>query len=168
MLKPAQMYEDDLQDKFNSIVGDLRYQYFFTTPDMTVDVRSVFLNKEDCYNFVSVENGKVIGFITYDRNYSTMTADGFAIISFKPNSATFAADLRESFEELTNSRVFNRIEIWTCADNPAFKKYLKLFDKMSYYTTYVHGPLHASQRLADGNLHNFYIIELVAPELLEE
>lgn len=167
MLKPAQLYEDDLQDRFNSIIGNLKYQYFFTTPDMTVDVRKNFLSKEDSYNFVSVENGRVIGFITYDKNYSTMAADGFGIICFEPNSFTFAADLKKAFEDLINSRIFYRIELWAYEDNPAFKKYLKLFNKAnSYYTLYIHGPFHIAQRLADGYLHNSYAMELVSPEFL--
>ena len=166
MLAPAQLYVNELQERFDSIIGDLNYQYFFSTPDMALDVRKTFLNQESCFNFVSVEDDTVIGFITYNYNYSTMSATGIGVLSFEPNSLTFAADLKKVFEDLLYQKNFIRIEFLAFEENPATKKYFSLIKKIKGYESHIHGPLLFANRLADGKLHNSYIIELISSQFI--
>lgn len=81
MLKPAQLYKEELEKLFLRTWYDLKYMFYSgwtgselpTIPD----------NNYDAHHFASVDNnGNVIGYISYRISWITMSADNFGIISF--------------------------------------------------------------------------------------
>lgn len=91
MLKPAQLYKEELEKLFLRTWYDLKYMFYSgwtgselpTIPD----------NNYDAHHFASVDNnGNVIGYISYRISWITMSADNFGIISFG-NHIEFARDV---------------------------------------------------------------------------
>ena len=81
MLRPAQLYEQQLQEENTKAWYKLENIFWNGgSGDSTIELPE---NNYDSHNFVSVDkNGKVIGYISYAVDWSTMSADSFGSISF--------------------------------------------------------------------------------------
>ena len=163
MLKPAQLYADQLRTKiletwyqpediyWNGGAGD-------SIPDLPEDNSS-----KHC--FVSVDKRhRVIGYICYYVDWVAMSAESFGIISFDKGNLEFIKDLYRVIDELLTDRM-NRIS-WSCyADNPAIRGYRNFIRRhggreCGYYRQYA--------RLQDGKLHDSVMFEILAEEYRRE
>lgn len=160
MLKPAQLYEEKLQEEnvkswydpanifWNSGTGT----YTINLPDDNYG--------EHC--FVSVnKNDDVLGYISYSVDWTSMSATNFGIISFRKNSIEFAKDLYKAICDLFEVYHMNRISWNAYADNPAIRGYRNFIKKhggreCGYYRQIV--------RLQDGKLHDSVCFEILAQE----
>jgi hypothetical protein len=160
MLKPAQLYEEELRRKMVSCWHDPAYMYYSGwTGD---EVPKLPDNYYDEHNFVSVDkDDNVIGYIAYHVSWSTMSAYNFGAISFDRGNLLFGRDLFTAIDNLFNRYHMNRIQWRVIADNPVAKSYKRFIMK--------HGGVECSHlrqvaRLLDGQLHDAIEYEILAKD----
>ena len=107
MLKPAQLYREELEKLFLRTWYDPKYMFYsgctgneqLTIPD----------DNYDAHHFASVDDeGNVIGYISYRINWVSMSTHDFGIISFG-NHVEFAKDVYKAFCDLFEKHNMNRI-----------------------------------------------------------
>lgn len=160
MLKPAQLYEDELKKKMISCWHDPKYKYYSGwTGDVVPKLPD---NYYDEHNFVSVDrDNNVIGYISYHVCWSTMSASNFGAISFDLGNPVFGKDLYTAIDNLFNSYHMNRIQWRVISDNPVIKNYRRFAAR--------HGGVECSHlrrvaKLADGMLHDAIEFEILAED----
>lgn len=162
MLKPAQLYKEELEAKIieswykpeNIYWNGGAYDSMVNLPD----------NNYDQHNFVSVDNeGSVIGYICYEVDWGALSASGFGAISFDKGNLTFGRDLYAAICNIFEIHHLNRIS-WVCyADNPAIQGYRNFIKR--------HGGVECGHRrkvtrLQDGKLHDSVEFEILAEEFV--
>ena len=91
MLKPAQLYKDELQKKNIETWYDQRYMYYHSGTG-AYDI-SFADNNCDKHQFVSVDkDDNVTGYISYNIDWCALSADNFGIISYDIGNVEFAKD----------------------------------------------------------------------------
>ena len=160
MLKPAQFYEETLRANMISTwykPENIYYhggtgEYSLSLPD----------NNANCHCFVSVDKeDTVIGYISYNIDWSAMSADNWGIISFDKGNIEFAKDLYQAICDCFEKYHMNRISWYCYADNPAIRGYRNFIKKhggkeCGYYRQYI--------KLKDGKLHDSASFEILAEE----
>lgn len=160
MLKPAQLYEQQLQEEnlkawykpenifWNGGTGDSRIEL----PD----------NNYDSHCFVSVDkDGNVIGYIAYSVDWYAMSADRFGAISYDKGNLLFVKDLYKAICNIFEIYHLNRMS-WSCfADNPAIRGYRNFIKKHGGRECGYHRQ---NARLQDGRLHDSVEFEILACE----
>lgn len=162
MLKPAQLYADQLQ-KINTEAWYIPENIFWNggTGDSAFDLPD---NNYDNHCFVSVDkNDRVIGYIGYAVDWVAMSADRFGIISYNKGNLEFVKDLYQSICNLFEVYHMNRISWCAYADNPAIRGYRNFIKK--------HGGRECGYRrqvakLQDGRLHDSVEFEILANEFV--
>lgn len=160
MLKPAQLYSTELNDKFTSSWYDISNIYY--TGDTGFYDIELPDNNSNSHNFVSVDSDdNVIGYICYRVDWKSRSAYHFGIISFDKGNLEFIKDVMIAVDECFTKYNLNRVE-WICyEDNPAIKMY-KHFIKH-------HGGVQSAYHrevalLMDGKLHNSVEFEILKSE----
>ena len=159
MLKPAQLYEEELQKKNVEIWYNEKYMYYSTTGMHTIQLED---NNCDKHQFVSVDkNNNVIGYISYNVDWCALNADNFGIMSYEIGNIEFIKDCYQVVYDLFKKYHMNRIGWFAFSDNPAVKGYKKFINK--------HGGKqcgYARQvcKLIDGKLHDVIEFEILAKE----
>lgn len=160
MLKPAQLYKDELQKKSIETWYDTKYMFWNGgTGDSQINIHD---NNYDCHQFVSVDkDDNVIGYITYAVDWAAMSADRFGIISFDKGNVLFAKDVYHAICDLFEKYHMNRIQWFAFVDNPAVKGYRNFIKK--------HGGVECAHyrqvaKLIDGKLHDSVCFEILAEE----
>ncbi len=160
MLKPAQLYESELQKKNVETWYNTEYMYWNYGPcDCRIDIKD---NNAEVHQFVSVDRyDNVIGYISYSIDWSAMSAGGFGIISFDRGNITFARDVYTAICDLFEKYHMNRICWCAYTDNPAIRGYRNFIKK--------HGGVECAYyrqvaRLTDGKLHDSVEFEILASE----
>lgn len=160
MLRPAQLYNGQLEKKnIESWYKPENIYWHGGTAEYTIDLPD---NNGNCHCFVSVDkNDNVIGCISYNVDWVSMSADGFGIISFDKGNIEFAKDLYIAICDCFEVYHLNRIS-WNCyADNPAIRGYRNFVKKhggreCAYFRQYI--------KLRDGKLHDSVSFEILASE----
>lgn len=160
MLKPAQLYRDQLQEENIKSWYKTENIYWNGGPfDSMINLKE---DNYDCHQFVSVDkDDNVIGYICYEINWSVMSAHSFGIISFKKGSIEFAKDVYTAIFDIFEKYHLNRIAWYCYADNPAIRGYRNFIKKhggreCAYYRQ--------NARLQDGRLHDSVEFEILAEE----
>lgn len=111
MLKPAQLYREELQKKYVECWYKPENQYYSGWTGMQIpDLPD---NCYDTHDFVSVDkDNNVIGYISYCINYVSLSVDRLGIISFKKGDLTFGRDIYESICNIFEAYGMNRIEFF--------------------------------------------------------
>lgn len=160
MLKPAQLYAEELQKK-NTESWYKPENIFWNggSGDCSIDLPD---HNYDSHCFVSVnKNDEVIGYIAYAIDWAAMSADKFGIISFDKGNMEFVKDLYQAICNLFEVYHMNRVS-WVCfADNPAIRGY-RNFIKRCGGRECAHYRKVA--RLQDGKLHDSVSFEILAEE----
>lgn len=157
MLKLAVQYGDAIDQAFQSIAFDEKYQYYnfsqYWTYHVNIDLTSI--NK---LQMVSVNSkNEVIGYFSgeIDRNPNLIAALG--VINFGGLSVTFSRDFYQFLTELFTKHHFNKIEWLVIVGNPAEKMYDKICEK---YGGRVIGVMRESARTFDGVMRDVKSYEL--------
>lgn len=160
MLKPAQLYKDELQKKNAATWYDLDYMYWNGgTGDSQINIHD---NNYGCHQFVSVDKeDNIIGYICYSVDWCAMSADQFGIISFDRGNVLFVKDVYKAICDLFEKYHMNRIQWFAFADNPAVRGYRNFIKR--------HGGVECSHcrqvaKLMDGKLHDSVSFEILASE----
>lgn len=162
MLKPAQLYAEELQRKnteawykpenifWNGGAGDSSFNF----PD----------NNYDSHCFVSIDkNNQVIGYIGYAVDWVAMSADRFGIISYDKGNLEFAKDLYKAICDLFEVYHMNRVSWMAFADNPAIRGYRNFIKKHGGRECGYHRQV---AKLQDGRLHDSVEFEILAEEFV--
>ena len=128
MIKPAKIYETELNTKLQGTMLDPYYKWWHMTyKDAIITVESTFWSKTQ---IVGVHDGKVTSYFSaiWDRpgNY----VDNFICANFcRDHKVWFAADMKAVFNYLINEENAKKIR-WVCVkNNPINKSYEKLVKK---------------------------------------
>lgn len=160
MLKPAQLYADELKRKYVEVWYDPEYMYY--SGWIGSSELNISENTYDSHNFASVDkNGNIIGYISYSVNYAAMNANNFGAISFDKGNLEFAKDLYQAICNVFEKYHMNRLS-WGCfVENPAIRGYRNFIKKhggreCAYYRQIA--------KLQDGKLHDSVEFEILEGE----
>lgn len=160
MLKPAQLYSEELQKKNYETWYDQRYMYYHSGTG-AYDIQLADNNCEK-HQFVSVDkDNNVIGYISYKIDWCALSADNFGIISYDMGNMEFLKDCYKVVCDLFEKYHMNRVGWFAFADNPAVRGYRNFINK--------HGGkecayLRQISKLTDGKLHDAVEFEILAEE----
>lgn len=160
MLRPAQLYAEELQRKNTEAWYKPENIYWNGgTGDSNIDLPD---NNDYSHCFVSVDNNdNVIGYIAYNVDWSSMSADRFGMISYDKGNLEFVKDLYRAICNLFEIYHMNRVS-WRCyADNPAIRGYRNFIKKHGGREC---GYYRQIARLQDGKLHDSVQFEIMADE----
>lgn len=160
MLRPAQLYKDELLKKHYEQWYKPETSYYSGSCNW-----GLRLEESDEYKrqFVSVDkNNNVIGYIAYNVDFLTRSASCFGMISYSKGNLDFVKDLYKVIKDLFMMEKFNRVEWWCFTDNPAVRGY-KNFCKR--FGGKIVGTLHNTCMFSDGSLHDSYIFEILREDL---
>lgn len=160
MLKPAQLYKDELNKKMVEGWYDIENMYYHNGPFVySMDVAD---NNSDVREFVCIDGERLIGYISYDVDYMSMSAHNFGFISFDKGNVTLVKDVFNHIKDLFHSYHFNRVAWYCYADNPAIRGYRNFIQKFGGKEV---GYLRQSTKLLDGKLHDSVIFEILKSDL---
>ena len=160
MLKPAQLYKEELQEcMLKSWYKPENIYWHSSTTEYLLDIPE---DNGEYHNFASIDkNDNVIGYITYRVDWITMSASWFGIISFDKGNIEFIRDILQAIYNCFEVYHLNRIE-WCCyADNPAIRGYRNFIKK---YGGRECGYFRQCSKLMDGKLHDSVSFEILSEE----
>lgn len=163
MLKSAQLYTDQINEKLIAGWYDLENQYYSCC--VGTGMYEPDSHNGNVHAFASVdENDNVIGYIKYRVNWVALSATDFEIISFDKGNLIFIQDLSQVIHDIFEKYNLNRMD-WICiADNPAMRGYRNFINK---YGGSECGYYREAERLLDGKLHDYVVFELMKREFEE-
>ena len=163
MLKPAQLYKEQLNKKYIETWYDKKYMYYQSSP-VCYEIQ-IPDNNECGYNFVYVdENDDITGYFSYKINWISKNICNFGLISFKDNNVAFIRDVIKHIRHMLDDVGIQRIEFWAYKENPANRAYQKLVKKFGGAKV---ATLHNVNMLSDGRLHDMVIYEILRENYLE-
>ena len=160
MLKPAQLYEGELQAKWMNLWYNPEYMYCVSTPGYNrLEIGDGNVGDHD---LVSVDDeGNILGFISYSIVWATKLVGDIQIVSFDKGNLMFIEDLYQAIYNCFKVYNFNKIE-WSCyADNPAIRGYRKFIKRCGGVEC---GHFRKCSILQDGKLHDKIYFEILAEE----
>lgn len=159
MLKPAQLYKKELEELYINTWYDPKYMYY--TGWTGTELPNIPDNNYDKHCFASVDkDGNVIGYISYQVSFVTMSASNFGIVSFK-SSVEFAKDVYQVICNLFELYKMNRVSWSAFVENPAIKGYRAFIKKHGGRECAYHRQI---GKLMDGKLHDDIEFEILASE----
>lgn len=160
MLRPAHLYEEELKEKLIETWYKPEYVcYSGGTGDDLIELPNGNCNG---HCFVSVnKDDNVIGYISYNTNWTAMSADNLGIISFQIGNLDFVRDVYKAICDIFEVYNMNRLSWWCFADNPAVRGYRNFIRN--------HGGVECGYtrqiaRLRDGKLHDGVEFEIMTWE----
>lgn len=155
MLKPAQLYESQLQQKYILSWYDKKYKWYHSWYNSTVtiqrndnnEIQLVSVNKED----------EVIGFIEFYIDRPTNSVTGVSIINFSDDIFTFGIDVKSAFINIFEKCNFNKINFHVVIGNPVEEQYDKLIKS---FGGRIVGIYTDDVRLQDNRLYSRKVYEI--------
>lgn len=128
MLKPAKLYEDELNRIYSNILMEDRFKWFHEAYELAeIKVDDCFWNK---IQLVSVYNNEVIGYFSATIERTIYAVENLACANFKEDlKHVFAIDLLRFLKYLIREHNFNKINWQVVVGNPAEYKYDNLCNK---------------------------------------
>ena len=160
MLKPAQLYREQLREKELTSMYDINDRYFHSWCGAAVTDL-----KDDNWNnhiFVSVnDKDEVIGFIAYEVDHNALSTNSWGIVSFDKGNLAFIKDVYQAIYDVFYKYNFNRIE-WCCyADNPAIRGYRNFIKRVGGIEC---GYKRQNKMLLDHTIHDTVEFEILKEE----
>lgn len=163
MLKPAQLYKDELQKKLVETWYDEKYKYFYDTSG-----KNEIVLPDNCYYqryFVSVDkNENILGYICYTYDDNSSYAKWFGIMCFEDSYCyEFIADVIRVIDDIFYKFNLNRIEFQCFAMNPvcdAYRRFIKKYGGREVAT------LRQTTKLMDGMFHDSILFEILFDDLI--
>lgn len=156
MLDMAIKYQEEVKACFRNTWLDDRYK-FYHAANFHEDIQlheSTWVNHE----FVSVADGKVIGFLGYQLDRSSDYAYGLNIINFAgAANPVFSMDLGIFLRNIFEKYAIRRVEWSVVIGNPIEKSYDRICEK---YGGRIVGTYFKRTRLIDGKFYDEKFYEL--------
>ena len=160
VLKPAQLYKEELQEE--NIKSWYKPENIFWDGGTGGSYIEIHEDNYNHHQFVSVDRDDyVIGYIEYQVDWQSMSADRFGVISFDKGNVLFAKDVYKAVCDLFNVYHMNRVGWYAFADNPAVRGYRSFIKKHGGREC---GYCRQIAKLMDGKLHDGIQFEILAGE----
>lgn len=160
MIKPAQLYTEELKRLYCETWYDPKYIYYHS--DIGTQELQFSDNNYERHSFAILENNEVVGYISYRLNWASKVTYNFGIISFK-QSLVFGKDLMKIIDDIFMKYKMNKMEFYAFSDNPVIKHYYNFINRFGGREV---GILKESALLMDGKLHDSVMFELFAKDYL--
>ena len=160
MIKPAQLYTEELKRLYCETWYDPKYIYYHS--DIGTQELQFSDNNYERHSFAILENNEVVGYISYRLNWAAKVTYNFGIISFK-QSLVFGKDLMKIIDDIFMKYKMNKMEFFAFSDNPVIKHYYNFINRFGGREV---GILKESVLLMDGKLHDSVMFELFAKDYL--
>lgn len=161
MLDVAQKYTDILKMKFAEVTYDEKYKFFNSG---WVDEYKPSDTTWNTHEFVSVHNGKLIGYIAYFIDRNEYDASGFRAINFTDNKLVFGRDLIRVLKDVFEKFNFRKLSFGVYVGNPIEKSYDKMIEK---YNGRIVGIKKKDSKLSDGKFYDFKMYEIFREDYLK-
>ena len=159
MLEPAIKYKEQLQKLYYNIWFDDKYKYYnCDTYYQTLEINNDTWNS---HQFVSVYNGEVIGYISYDVIRAINGVNSLAIINFTDNKAVFGLDIGHALKDIFEKYKFRKLNFSVVIGNPIEKSYDKMIKK---YGGRIVGVYKDHVKLLDGEYYDYKTYEILSSE----
>lgn len=154
MLKPVQLYVEEVSKLFWEIAYD--EHYMFVNDGYTQDYKASIDTWSE-HEFVSVsKDNKVLGYIRYSINQRSQIVTGFAAVNFS-NSLTFARDLFQAIDDIFYKYGYRKLKYGVFIGNPIEKTYDRLTKK---FGGRIIGISEKDVRLLDGQFYDHKTYEI--------
>ena len=160
MIKPAQLYTEELKRLYCETWYDPKYIYYHS--DIGTQELQFSDNNYERHSFAILENNEVVGYISYRLNWAAKVTYNFGIISFK-QSLVFGKDLMKIIDDIFMKYKMNKMEFHAFSDNPVIKHYYNFINRFGGREV---GILKESALLMDGKLHDSVMFELLLKDYL--
>lgn len=157
LLKPAQLYRDELNRKLTECWYKPEYQYYFLDCPREFQVPDTTEWRRD---FVCVnDKNEIVGYFAYHHDDAARSLSQFGLIAFtdsKIKNGRFISECIAHIENLVDEGL-RRLDFWAIADNPVNKMYRKLVDR---WCGYVVGRMHECHYFG-GKYHDSILYEIL-------
>jgi len=162
MLKPAQLYKNELDQLLTEIWYEEKYKFW--NNGVWYETQLIEDTTWSRHQFVSVNRaGEVIGYISYNIDRACNKVDGLSIINFSDDIVTFGHDLRTVIDDIFIKFNFRKICFSVVCGNPIEDTYDRLIHK---YGGRIIGVSIDDVKLIDGKLYNTKTYEIFNDEYL--
>lgn len=158
MLKPAQLYKDELQRKYIERWYDISAQYYVSGAERNaLDIPDEPDNR--CYFACVDHQDNVVGYFSYSIDWQAHSVARIGLISFveTPN-ILLINDVIKHIKSLFANNNIRRVEWGAYEDNPAMRGYEKLAARFGGRKI---GTYRQCCMLLDGKLHDFSVFEIL-------
>ena len=155
LLELAAKYETELQGKFADAFMDEHNLFYFGGGYM--DKYKASDSTWNRHEFVSLNDGKVIGYLSYNINQRTNSAEGMCAINFGGKSPTFSKDFMRFLKDIFEKYHFRKLSFGVYIGNPAERMYDRYINK---FGGRIVGIEKKSTMLADGNFYDYKMYEI--------
>lgn len=162
MLEPAIKYKDQLEKLQYDIWFNDKYKYW--NCDTYYDTMKIDEDTWNRHQFVSVVNGRVIGYISYNVSRSDNSAHTLSILNFSDNKAVFGMDLGQALKDIFEKYKFRKLKFCVVVGNPIEKSYDKMIEK---YGGRIVGTYKKDVKLIEGEYYDRKLYEIFAEEYFE-
>jgi len=163
MLDVAIRYENEVRDELRSTWFDERYKYYAYT-NYYEDWKPEE-NTWSKHEFVSLREGKVIGYMSYAIARESASVYGLGIINFeKEPSLIFAVDLGTILKDIFDKYCFRKLSFSVVVGNPIEKSYDKMCRK---YGGRIVGTKKDHTRLIDGLFYDEKLYEILREDYVK-
>lgn len=149
---------------FRDHILEPRYQYFYTIPWVELGPQ-IWPDTANGVQFVSIEDQRVIGYLSCNFNRDTHTAYNVQVINFRfKNSKEFSRDMFRFFDIIYSRFGMNRVVVSVVVGNPVEKLYDKLAHK---FHAGIIGTFHQDVMTPDGVLRDQKYYEVFKADFYE-
>lgn len=153
MLKPAILFKDELERKFEEQMYTQDF-FYYTGYDGSTYIPEI--KREDfLFQYAIVDGDKLIGYFSYSLNTCADTINNFGLYSFDRGNITIGRDILRKMKELVKAH--HRIE-WRMIDGNPVKRHYDRFCRR-YGGNVV--KLHESVKTPSGEYADEYIYEII-------
>lgn len=162
MLKPAIMYKDQLESLQYQLYFEDKYKYWNCS--VYYEPLNIDPSTWSIHQFVSVLDGEVLGFISYQISRSEDAIYNLNIVNFSDHKATFGRDVVQALKDIFEKYGFRKINFEVVIGNPIERSYDKMIKK---YGGRIIGIKKEDVRLVDGKYYDRKMYEVLASEYFE-
>lgn len=156
MLVPAILYKDEIRKKF------MEYAYTDDMMNYNGCLASDIPNIDECsdasnYQYAIVDNGKLMGYFTFQIDWYSSCINCFGLFSFDRNNKTIGVDVYRELKKIIKDYHIHRMEWRMVGGNPVEKHYDRFCERY-------HGKKFVlTDAIKDrrGNYHDDIIYEII-------
>ena len=122
MIVPAILYKDEMRKRFAEHIYTEDMLYY--TGCLEFSLQTINDNDDgNCYQYAIVDNGKLIGYLTYQIDWYASCARCFGLFSFDRNNKTIGLDVYREIRKIINDYRIHRLEWRMVGGNPVERHY---------------------------------------------
>ena len=159
MLEPAIKYKEQLKQAFYNTWFKEKYKFYHN--EAYYNELTIYEDTWNYNQFVSVVDGKVIGYISYQILRNEYYAQNLAIINFTDNSIAFGRDLKIALQDIFETYKLRKLKFSVVIGNPIEKSYDKMIKN---YGGRIVGVYKENCKLIDGLYYDTKIYEILASD----